>query len=134
MTSRRNRKSRVLAAQAVGLGFAVPQVLAHRVMRMALTGSSPTRRDQKEFYLMGVEKVAAFYESWTAMMAEIFRANVELWLTSARFFWMHPPVTRRSSRAAATHFQRAAFAVLSEGVAPIHRRAVANAKRLSRRR
>jgi hypothetical protein len=133
MTSRRNRKSRLLAAQAVGLGFAVPQVLAHRVMRMALTGSSPSRRDQKEFYLMGVEKVAAFYESWTAMLAEIFRANAELWLTSAKLFWVHSPVTR-SSRAAATHFQRAALAVLSEGVAPIHRRAVANAKRLSRRR
>lgn len=82
---------------------------------------------------MGTEKIAAFYESWTAMWAEILRTNVELWLTPANF-WMRSPVTRRSSRAAAAHLQRAALAVLGEGVAPIHRRAVANAKRLSRRR
>src|SRR5262249_34219693 len=134
MTSRRNRKSRVLAAQAIGLGLAVPQVLAHRVMRMALAGMSPSRRDHREFYLMGAEKIAVFYESWTAMSAEILRANLEFWLSPGKSFWLRSPVTRRSSRAAAAHFQRAALAVLGEGVAPIHRRAVANAKRLSRRR
>jgi len=36
-----NRRSRALAAQITDLGLAVPQVLAHRVTRMA---RSPARR------------------------------------------------------------------------------------------
>ena len=132
MTSRRNRRSHALAAKGIGLGFAVPQVLAHRMMRMALAGSSPSLRDRSEFYLMGVEKVAAFYESWTAMSSEMLRANLQYCLLPSRYFWLGLPATKRSSRAAAAHFQRAALAVLGAGVAPIHRRAVANAKRLSR--
>jgi len=134
MTSRRNRHSRALAAQGVDLGFAVPQVLAHRSMRMALAGPSPSRRDRREFYLMGAEKIAAFYESWTAMSTEILRANLEIWRSPAQYFWLHFPITNRSCHAAATYFQRAALGVLGEGVAPIHRCAVANARRLSRGR
>jgi hypothetical protein len=133
MTSRRNRRSHALAAQGIGLGFAVPQVLAHRIMRMALAGSSPSLRDRSEFYLMGFEKIAAFYESWTAMSIEMLRVSQGCCLLHAQYFWQGLPVTKRSSRAAAGHFQRAAHAVLEAGVAPIHRRAVGNAKRLSRR-
>lgn len=83
---------------------------------------------------MGAEKIAAFYESWTAMSSEMLRANLQLWLSPAQFFRLSLPVTERSSRAAAAHFRRTAIAVLGEGVAPFHRRAVANAKRLSRGR
>jgi len=132
MTSRRSRKSRVLAARAVDLGFAVPEVVARRIMRMALAGSSPSVRDRKEFDLMGAEKMAAFYESWSAMLVEMFHTSLELSLWSVRFFWFRWPVTSRSSRAAASRFQQAALAVLAKGVAPVHRRAVANAKRLRR--
>ena len=134
MTSRRNRRSHALAAQGIGLGFAVPQVLAHRIMRMALAGSSPSLRDRSEFYLMGFEKVAAFYESWTAMSIEMLRLSQEYCLLPAQYSWRGLPVTKRSSQAAAAHLHRAALAVLGAGVAPIHRRAVANAKRLTRGR
>lgn len=82
---------------------------------------------------MGAEKIAAFYESWTAVSAEILRANLQLWLSPARLFWLSFPAGKRSSSAAA-RLQRTAIAVLGEGVAPFHRRAVANAKRLSRGR
>jgi len=81
---------------------------------------------------MGAEKMAAFYESWSAMLVEMFHTSLELSLWSVRFFWFRWPVTSRSSRAAASRFQQAALAVLAKGVAPVHRRAVANAKRLRR--
>ena len=136
MTSRRNRRSHALAAHGIGLGFAVPQVLAHRIMRMALAGSSASARDRSEFYLMGFEKIAAFYESWTAMSIEMVRVNMEYFVLPAQYCWLGLPlglpVTKPFSRAAAPDFQRAALAVLGAGVAPIHRRAVANARRLSR--
>src|SRR6516165_9646416 len=98
-----------------------------KLIRGAQPGPSPARRDRSEFYLMGFEKIAAFYESWTAMSIEMLRVNLEYCLLPAQYFWQGLPVTRRSSRAAAAHFQRAALAVLGAGVAPIHRRAVANA-------
>ena len=134
MPSRRNRKSTGLALQAIEMSFAVPQVIAHRMMRMALAGSSPSLRDRKEFHLMSAEKGAAFFESWNAMLWEIYRANVALAVSAGPFFWLRWPSTGPASRAAATHFQRTALTVLATGVAPIHRRAVANARRFGRAR
>lgn len=66
------------------------------------------RMDSKEFHRMGTEKVAAFTEAWTAMAIEA------LWSP-----WFRPDATLR---------------ILGAGMAPIRRRAVANAKRLRRRR
>ena len=129
-----NRRSRALAAQITDLGLAAPQVLAHRVTRMALAGSSPSARDRREFQRMSAEKVAAFYESWNAMLIETLRANVELALLSARLFMSGFPASRQSSRAAAAHMQRAALGILGKGVAPIRRRAAANVRRLRRAR
>jgi len=134
MTSRRHRKSIDLASRAVELSFAVPQVIAHRMMRVALAGCSPSLRDRKEFHLMSAEKGAAFFESWNAMLFELYRANVALAVPWGPLVWLGWPSTRRASRAAAEHFQRTALAVVAKGVAPIHRRAVANAKRLGRAR
>ena len=84
---------------------------------------------------MSTEKVAAFYESWNAMLVEITRANVELSLSSARWFLSGLPATLQSSRTgAAAHVQRAAIGILGKGLAPVRRRAVANARRLGRAR
>jgi len=69
---------------------------------------------------MGVEKVFAFYESWNAMLLELFRANLDLALSPFRF-WSFGRGRRRGLR------------ILGAGLAPIHRRATANARRLRRR-
>ena len=127
-----DRRSRALAAQVFDLGLAVPQVLTHRMTRMALAGSSPSARDRREFERMSAEKLAAFYESWNAMLVEILRANAELSLSSARLFFLGWPAPRRSSRAVAAQMQRAAIGILGKGIAPVRRRAVANARRLGR--
>ena len=74
-------------------------------MRMWLAGPFPSQRDRAEFHRMWTEKPIAFYQSWNAMMLEIYRGNVAL-----------------------------ATRVLGAGLAPVHRRAAANAKRLGRRR
>jgi hypothetical protein len=132
MPSRRRRKVPALALQSIELGLAVPEVLMHRLLRVATAGAAPSLRDRKEFRLMGIEKVAAFYESWNAMLVEFARANLQLSLSSARSFWLPWFVQPRSSRAAFNRHQRMALAVLGQGVAPIRRRAVANAKRLRR--
>ena len=129
-----NRRSLALAAQVTDLGLAVPRVLAHRITRIVLAGSSPSARDRREFQRMSTEKVAAFCESWNAMLVEITRANVELSLSSARWFLSGSPATLQSSCTAAAHVQRAAIGILGKGVAPVRRRAVANARRLGRAR
>ena len=112
------------------LGLAVPEVVVHRVARMALAGASPSRRDRAEFHRMSTEKVSAFYESWNAMFFAAYRANVDF-LSS---FLASPMSSASWHRTMGAQAQRAALDILASGVAPIHRRAVSNAKRLRRSR
>jgi hypothetical protein len=115
------------------LGFAVPQVIAHRVARMATAGVPPSARDRREFHRMGQEKVAAFGEAWVAMAMQGLRANQAMALAIMRA-WNPLLSPGRSAAALTDAFQSAAIAVAGQGLAPVHRRAVANAKRLGRRR
>jgi hypothetical protein len=131
MPSRRNRKTHSLVAKAAELAFAVPQVVAYRVTRMAIAGSTPSSRDRKEFQRMSAEKTAAFSESWNAMTLQAFRAHQALAASFLRSFWS-PSLNRPAASAVAAQLQSAALDVLSKGIAPVHRKAVANAKRLAR--
>jgi len=109
------------------LGLAVPEVVGYRIMRMALAGSSPSKADRDEFSRMSTEKVAAFYESWNAIFLAAWRANLQYvasW-TAWPSVWLG--VGRRSH---STRLQRAALDIVASGIAPVHRRAVGNAKRL----
>lgn len=126
MPKRRSRKS--LAAQTIDLGFAVPQVIAHRAARMAAAGARPSARDRKEFHRMGTEKIAAFNEAWAAMAMQAFVENQKLAL-SLWFPWASP---RSSAKSVSKQMNTAALNILGKGVAPVRRRAVANAKRLGR--
>ncbi len=74
MPSRRTRKTQSIMT-AVELAFAVPQVVAHRVTRMALAGPTLSERDRKEFQRMGAEKAAAFNASWNAMTRQALHTN-----------------------------------------------------------
>ena len=122
MPKRRSRKS--LAAQAIDLGFAVPQVIAHRTARMAAAGARPSARDRREFHRMGTEKILAFNEAWSAMAMQAFVENQKLALS----FWFPWAPAKSVSK----QMNTAALNILGKGVAPIRRRAVANAKRLGR--
>lgn len=122
----RRRKSR-LATQAIELGLAVPEVVARRLTRMVLAASSPTAADREEFMRMHTEKVCAFYESWGAMILASYRANLQFFLSVPAWsaIWLTPG---RWSRGSAVH--RSMLDIVASGVAPIHRRAIGNAKRL----
>ena len=126
MSARRPHNATRATRQAIELAVAAPIVVAHRMSRLATAGPTPSARDRREFERMSTEKVAAFYESWNAMVMAAFSAYLRAWLA-----WT--PWTRRSSNASHRSRQRkAALSVLTAGLAPVHRRAVANARRLGR--
>lgn len=132
MATRRSRKLKSLAAQTFELGIAAPQVIAHRVARMASAGASPSARDRAEFRRMGIEKMAAVNEAWAAMVTQAFLENQKFALTfmqSLWFPWMRPTPTVKS---VSRQLNRAAVGILGKGMAPVRRRAVANANRLGR--
>ncbi|HYN79337.1 MAG TPA: polyhydroxyalkanoate granule-associated phasin [Lamprocystis sp. (in: g-proteobacteria)] len=132
MVTRRSLKSATVAVKSAELAMAVPQVVAHRVARMALAGPSPSDRDRREFQLMVSEKQAAFSQAWSAMAMESIRANQTI--TASMFAAFFNPFSRNkpSVAALATTVQNAAVGVLAKGLAPVHRKAVSNAKRLAR--
>ena len=61
----RRRPSASLSAKTTELALAVPQVVAHRLLRMAHAGPHLSARDRKEFARMIAEKNSAFAESWS---------------------------------------------------------------------
>jgi hypothetical protein len=132
MPTPRNRAARSLAVKAAELAIAVPQVVAHRVTRMALSGPKLSARDRKEFERMFAEKNAAFGESWNAMATHAGRANQALAASFFKSFLSVAHGKKPSAVLSAAELQRAALGVLGKGVAPVHRTAVANAKRLGR--
>lgn len=118
------RRVKPISVQMAELAFAAPQVVAHRVTRMALAGASPSARDRREFHQMGAEKLAAAGEAWFAMWVQALHAQQQLALGAMK-------TAALPSTASLT---RAGLGVLGQGMAPLHRRAVANAKRLARTR
>ena len=130
------------------IAVAAPQVVAHRTVRKARSGPTRPTADRKELTRMTQEKFEAFGESAGAMAAEIVKANLALWPSVVRTGWTLPsgmwiPTARAGSRRSASRSALAAAAVprivssavsrvLAKGLAPVRRRATANAKRLRR--
>ena len=77
---------------------------------------------------MGLEKILAANEAWNAMAMQAVLENQKLALSVMQSFWF--PWARRPS--ASTQLRNAAMGVLGKGMAPVRRRAVANARRLRR--
>lgn len=123
MSSTRRNTVR-LGRQTAELMVAAPQVVAHRLLRIAAAGAHPSGRDQREFRSMGSEKLAAFTQSWSDMALQTLRANQQMALA-----WMVAPW---SPARAATQLRNSVLRIMISGVAPVHKRAVANAKRLRR--
>jgi hypothetical protein len=132
------RKAVRLGTQATELMLAAPQVIAHRLGRIAVAGHRPSARDQREFHRMGAEKLAAFGEAWQAMTVQMLKSNQQLAAAMMRSWW--PAAAVRGARTsapmvqAAAQWQHATLDILAQGIRPVHRRAVANAKRLGRGR
>ena len=132
MAIRRRRAAHSLATKAAELAIAVPQVVAHRMARMALAGPRLSPRDRKEFERMVAEKNSAFGESWNAMAAQAALANQAFAASFFRSFLSVARGRKPSVAASAAELHKAALGVLGKGFAPVHRKAMANAKRLAR--
>lgn len=79
------------------------------------------------------EKHVAFSQAWMAMATETVRANQAI-ATSLLGNYRFPRSRRKASTASvARQMQTAATAIVSKGLSPIHKTAVANAKRLRKR-
>lgn len=79
---------------------------------------------------MGTEKIIAANQAWNAMAVQAFLENQKLAVSFMQSLWF--PWIRRQS--ASSQLSNATLGVLGKGMAPIRRRAVANAKRLARAR
>jgi hypothetical protein len=132
MRSRRTRKSWTLVAKSAELATAVPQVVAHRVTRIVISRPALSARDRKEFALMVAEKLSGFGEAWRAMALQTIWANQTLAVWLFRAFWAPSPRRGASTIAVTAQLQSAALDIVIKGMAPVHRKAVANAKRLAR--
>jgi hypothetical protein len=132
MSVRSKRKTKSITTKAAELAVAAPQVVAHRVARMAIAGPTLSERDRKEFNLMVAEKKTAFAEAWEAMATQTVRANQTLAASFYRSMWSPRGWGSASPGKIAAQVQGAALGILDKGMGPVHRRAVANAKRLAR--
>ncbi len=99
---------------------------------MAMAGPKLSARDRKEFERMVAEKGEAFSESWRAMAVQAAQANQALAASFLKSFWSHSLRGKPSANAVAAKLHNAALDVLGKGLAPVHRKAMANAKRLAR--
>lgn len=126
------------------LAAAAPQVIALRTAGMLAAGHSPTARDRREMTRMVSEKVGAFSESWWAMATRQQQLAIDAWMAAAQGAWkawlqpwtMQPfnfSSMQRELNASQRRLQRAQDAVMAGGLAPLHRAATANLRRLSRR-
>lgn len=111
------------------LAWATPQVVAHRLGRMAAAGPVLSSRDSAEFTRMWSEKVTAFNDSWAAMAMKGFSANQAIASSLVRGFWN--PWGATSSLTTLSRMNDATWGVLAAGLGPVHRAAVGNARRLS---
>ena len=143
--ARRSTNGATLAKMAQ-LAVAAPQVVAIRTSRMLAAGTNPVAADRVELSRMYTEKVQAYWESMFAMAAQTARANQQyIRLVAVQWWkmWAAPWafVGRRSAAQAAASLlpiptpaqsKRAAASLIAAAVAPVHKRATANARRLTR--
>ncbi len=127
------RKFRSLSTKVAQITIAVPQVIAHRTLRLAMAGPLLSERDRKEFRLMGSEKVIAFSESWGRMAIHLLRVNHKIAM-SLLSPWRLLSLKNKPTTALLTQMQTATLEVLDKGVGPLHRGTTANARRLSKTR
>jgi hypothetical protein len=146
VTRSRNKGTIVKLAE---LSIAAPQVVALRTAQALAAGTPPSARDAAEISRMGTEKVAAFNESMLGMGRQMLKTNQEytrgIFVRLMRM-WMNPwwlaayrPLTQTIASLPTPlslliptrrQQQRAVSQVIAQAVAPVHKRATANARRL----
>lgn len=116
-----------LGTRTAEMLLASGQVIAMRVTRMAAAGASPTARDRKEFLRMGSEKLQAGAQSTLAVAAQWQAMGWQLWARGWQQ-WL-ALLGGAAARAVPLHAQLPRLA--QAALAPVHRTATANARRLA---
>ena len=145
--ARKTRSTQVATLTKLAeLSVAAPQVVAVRTARRLAAGANPGAAERAEYSRMHTEKVHAFWESMFGMAAQAARANQEVARLAAvkwMRLWTAPwsmggngavtkavaalvPAPTRAQRS------RAASNILAAAVKPVHKRATANARRLTK--
>jgi hypothetical protein len=133
MTARRSPRTASASRKLTEMAIAAPQVVAHRLTRMAMAGPVLSSRDRKEFTEMVQEKPMAFARGWTSAWWEMLRVQQQMAWSMTRAFWtLQSPLlqAQSSSRAMTAGLSR----VGDKFISPVHGKAVANARRLARTR
>ena len=137
-------KQAALASQAFELMLAAPQVVAHRMTRIAL--GQPLASDRADFNRMGREKAEAATEMFNGMAAQALRTGNNAAASYAQAWWkawmafcfplLHPGSRARFPVWGMTpgQMQHATLDVMGKAMVPVRRRTVANARRLAKRR
>ena len=127
-TGKSGMDNRLIGLLLAGMSFlaavccanaATPEARKERIEAVE-AGATPDARDRREFTRMGAEKVAAFQQSWWQMGVAALAAQQRVALA------MMSGNPARVAQALA----RAGTDVAAQGLAPVSRRATANAKRL----
>lgn len=144
-----------LGMKAMQMSTAAAQVIAIRTTRMAVAGMNPTAADRREMTLMGAEKVDAFSRAGQAlargalplvagMAGQAFKGSLDLFDATSRLASSRtiPQTMARQRQLADTLMRNAPGAqhgaasdatarLAHRALAPVHRTATANAKRLT---
>jgi hypothetical protein len=122
----------------IEIGWAAPQVIAHRTQRMLRSGPFPAQVDRDEFRRMFDEKGEAWFESTLRMSTEMGKQWVAIATGAMQPWWLASPASSPAARwhsawcGAVRRWARATPHIAQIGLAPVHRRATANARRLAR--
>lgn len=142
-----------LAVTTSEMLLASSQVIGHRLNRIATAGVMPSKRDQREFVLMGQEKIEAATESAFAVAVRTVGMSQEMSVlafetmmnaaTGAMSFAASRSILQttrsqeelvrqaiHSSAAAASQISESVANIAAHGLKPVHSRATKNAKRL----
>jgi len=146
-----------LGVKAMQMSTAAAQVIAIRTTRMATHGLNPNAADKREMKLMGAEKVDAFSRAGQAlatgaapllagMAGQAFKTSLDLFNATAQLAASRTlPQTMVRQRKLADTLMRGAVAsphgaastatarLAHRALAPVHQKATANAKRLTKK-
>lgn len=116
-----------LARQIAEINTVVPGIVASRLMRFAWTGKHPSRSDRDEFARMSSEKWQAASQS--AMASTLFLCKLQI--EAAQFFWQAALFPWLGTQARRDNSgSNPSTGLMSAALAPYHRMATANARRL----
>lgn len=131
-STKHRRQSTTLARKTTEAAISSPQVIRHRLTRMALAGANPGNRDKKEFHGMITEKYVGFTKAWFAMGVATIRANLVISGFMVTGFFNPFSRNKFSVFALAGKVQEESMNVLNKGLTPLHKKVVSNSKRLAK--